>query len=66
MWEYIGHPPCNRQCEVHTVDGNIYRAVWVDRINKYVNCNRWRRTDSGLTKKERFIDDDQVIEWRLV
>lgn len=63
MWNKSGHPPCNRQCEIK-IDGHIYQAAWVDRINKYVSCNRWRRTESGLTKKERWLDE--VDEWRLI
>lgn len=51
---------------VRTEDGREYEAVWVDRINKYIGCNRWRRTAGGLTKREKWIDDDQVQEWVLV
>ncbi len=63
-FEHIGHPAPGRQCEIHTVDGHYYEAVWVERINKYVDCKRWRRTDSGISNKNRWVDDKDVIEWR--
>lgn len=56
------HPPCQVPCIIRTKDG-VFEAVWVERINKYVSCNRWRRTAGGLTKKERWIDDNAVLEW---
>lgn len=61
-WESIGHPRAGRECNVRTKDG-VFEAVWVERINKYVSCNKWRRTAGGLTKKERWIDDNDVLEW---
>lgn len=63
-WEFIGHPKPGRQCEIHTADGNYCEAVWVEKINKYTGCKRWRRTKSGLSKKEKWIDDKDVVEWR--
>ena len=65
MWEYLRHPKPGRQCEIRTKDG-VYEAVWVDRINKYVSCNRWRRTEAGLSKKDRWVNDDEVIEWQEI
>lgn len=62
-WEHIGKPRPGRQCLIRTVDGEEYEAVWVDRINKYVSCRRWRRTASGLTKRQKWIDDQKVVGW---
>lgn len=60
------HPRPGRKCEIILFDGTIYEAEWVEKLNKYTGCRRWRRTDKGLSKKEKWIDDDQVKEWRYV
>lgn len=49
---------------ITTTDGHEYEAAWVERINKYTGCRKWRRTAEGLTKKERWIDDKEVVSWR--
>lgn len=59
-------PKTGKLCEIRTVDGLTYKAIWKDRINKYVSCNRWQRVDGGLSKKEKWIDDEKVVAWRLL
>lgn len=49
---------------IRTKDGHEYEAKWVERINKYVSCRRWRRTAEGLAKKDRWINDEEVEGWR--
>ena len=53
-------------CEIRLYTGEVYQAEIV-RFNKYVSSpDRWRRPDEGLTKKERWVDDDTVAEWREI
>ena len=61
----VWKPPAGRQCEIKTVGGEVYEAVYVKDINRFLrDINRWRRTQEGLTKKEKWIDDNKVVAWR--
>ena len=62
----VWHPPYGQMCEIRLYTGEVYQAEIV-RFNKYVSSpDRWRRPDEGLTKKERWVDDDKVAEWREI
>ena len=46
--------------------GEQYVAEWV-RFNSHVPSSpKWRRPEPELTKKQRWIDDDKVAEWREI
>lgn len=59
-------PNCWILCNILLKNGCIYHAVWVDRINKYIKCCKWRRPEDGLSKKQRWIDDSEVVEWEVI
>lgn len=62
----VWHPPYGMMCEVRLFTGEQYIAELI-KFNKYVNApDRWRRPDEGLAKKDRWIDDDSVAEWREI
>ena len=59
----MNKPKSGRTCRIVLKDGKVYTAKWIERINKYISCRRWQRTGNGLSKKEKWIDDDKVQEW---
>ena len=62
----VWHPVYGRMCEIRLYTGEKYTAE-IKRFNKYVHVpDRWRRPEEGLAKKERWIDDDLVAEWRYL
>ena len=54
-WKPRQHKPC----ELRLTTGEITEGVYVKDINKYITgVNRWRLS-SG-----KWIDDEQVVQWR--
>lgn len=66
----VWHPPYGQMCEIRLYTGEVYEAE-IKTFNekyhsKHLIPDRWRRPGPGLTKKERWIDDDLVAEWRPI
>ena len=60
----VWHPAYDHMCEIRLYTGECFLAE-LKSFNHYVHSkDRWRRPDEGLTKKQRWIDDDLVAEWR--
>lgn len=63
--EWIGDPPFQKLCIIHTVDGGEYKARLI-KLNKYAGKKiLWRREDD-VPKKQRFIQRDEVVGWEEV
>ena len=66
----VWHPQYGKLCEVQLYTGEKYIAELIPFNLKYhykhVVPDRWRRPDKGLTKKQRWIDDDTVAKWRYI
>lgn len=66
----VWHPKYDTLCEIRLYTGETFLAtLWKANPafhKKHLVPDRWRRPEKELTKKERWIDDDKVAEWRYV
>ena len=58
-------PKSGTLCYITLKNGSKCFAKWILRINKYIYCYRWQKPDKNLSKKEKWIDDDQVVDWEI-
>lgn len=63
--EWIGNPPYQKLCLIHTADGNEYKARLI-KLNKYAGKKiLWRREDD-VPKKQRYLKPSEVVGWDMI
>ena len=64
------HAPYQTMCLIITKDKRKYAAELYSFNSRFHSkapvADRWRRPEPNLSKKERWIDDEDVVVWKVI